>query len=114
MGFLLHNPWPAFFETPGIDDSRVFVSWQRTYPSLVLGSEGGTPDLWTIVAPDLATLTQRLQRLVGVTPVPPLWALGYHQSKWGYGGHADLMRLDAEFTRHEIPCDGAGGSTSTT
>ncbi len=106
LGLLLHNPWPAFVETPGIDDSRVFVSWQRTLPFLVMGSRGGAPDLWTIQAPDLATLTQRLQRLVGTTPTPPLWALGYHQSKWGYGGHADLMALDAEFRRHKVPCDG--------
>ena len=106
VGFLLHNPWPAFMETPGFDDSRVFVSWQRTLPFLMMGSLGGTPDLWAIQAPDLATLTRRLQRLVGPTPTPPLWALGYHQSKWGYGGHKDLMALDAEFRRHEIPCDG--------
>lgn len=106
LGVLLHNPWPAFVETPGLDDSRVFVSWQKTLPFLVLGSTGGTPDLWTIQAPDLATLTQRLQKLVGTTPTPPLWSLGYHQSKWGYGGHADLMALDAEFARAEIPCDG--------
>ena len=106
VGFLLHNPWPAFMETPGIDDSRVFVSWQKTSDQLILGSRGGTPDLWTITAPDLRTLTMRLQRLVGTTPTPPLWSLGYHQSRWGYGGHEDLLELDRRFSKHEIPCDG--------
>ncbi|MER3496273.1 MAG: hypothetical protein C4320_05405 [Armatimonadota bacterium] len=106
VGFLLHNPWPTFMETPGFDDSRVFVSWQRTNASLVIGAEGGTPDLWILRAPDLVTLTRRLQHLVGETPRPPRWALGYHQSRWGYGGHDDLLALDAEFERHEIPCDG--------
>ena len=106
VGFLLHNPWPTFMETPGIDDSRVFVSWQRTNDRLILGSRGGTPDLWTIVAPDLRTLTMRLGRLIGTSPVPPLWALGYHQSRWGYGGHDDLMELDRKFAENEIPCDG--------
>ena len=106
VGFLLHNPSPAFIETPGVADSRVFVEWQRTSPNLILGNEGGEPNLWIIVGPTLPELTRKLQKLVGVTPLPPLWSLGYHQSKWGYEGHDDLLKLDAEFTKHQIPCDG--------
>jgi len=105
VGFLLHNPYPTFMETPGTDESRVFVEWQRTSESLILGSEGGEPNLWVIVAPSLKELTRRLQKLVGVTPLPPSWALGYHQSRWGYGGHEDLLKLDAEFEKNKIPCD---------
>jgi alpha-glucosidase len=43
---------------------------------------------------------------VGVTPLPPVWSLGYHQSRWGYGGHDDLLALDARFAEHGIPCSG--------
>jgi len=106
LGFLLHNPYPAFMETPGMDESRVFVEWQRTGSDLILGSEGGEPHLWILTADSLAELTRNFQRLVGVTPVPPIWSLGYHQSRWGYGGHEDLMKLDAAFADHKIPCDG--------
>jgi alpha-glucosidase len=105
-GFLLHNPYPAFMETPGMDESRVFVEWQRTGNDLVLGTDGGEPHLWIIVGDSLADITKKLQKLVGTTPVPPIWSLGYHQSRWGYGGHDDLMKLDEEFTKHQIPCDG--------
>lgn len=105
VGFLLHNPQATFMETPGTDESRVFVEWQRTSPELVLGAEGGQPNLWVIYGPTLPELTRKLQKLVGVTPVPPTWALGYHQSRWGYGGHADLMRLDEGFKKNKIPCD---------
>lgn len=105
VGFLLHNPYPTFMETPGTDESRVFVEWQRTSPYLILGSQGGEPNLWVIYGPTLAEVTRKLQRLVGVTPLPPLWSLGYHQSRWGYGGHDDLMELDRQFTHHQIPCD---------
>lgn len=104
-GFLLHNPYPAFVETPGIDESRVFVEWQRTAGHLVMGSDGGEPNLWVIQGETMADVTRKLQRLVGVTPTPPLWALGYHQSRWGYGGHDDLLQLDARFNEHKIPCD---------
>jgi alpha-glucosidase len=105
VGFLLHNPYPTFIETPGFDESRVFVEWQRTSKHLVLGSEGGEPNLWIIYGPTLPELTRKLQKLMGVTPTPPIWSLGYHQSRYGYGGHADLVALDAEFSKHEIPCD---------
>lgn len=106
LGLLLHNPSPAFMETPGMDDSRVFVEWQRTSPTLLLGNEGGEPNLWIITGPSLQDLTQKLQKLVGTTPLPPLWSLGYHQSKWGYGGHDDLLELDRQFAELGIPCDG--------
>lgn len=105
VGFLLHNPYPTFIETPGTDESRVFVEWQRTSGQLILGSEGGEPNLWIIYGPTLAEVTRKLQKLVGVTPLPPIWSLGYHQSRWGYGGHDDLMELDAQFEKHQIPCD---------
>ena len=105
VGFLLHNPYPTFIETPGTDEARVFVEWQRTSPDLILGSEGGEPNLWILYGPTLRELTRKLQKLVGLTPLPPAWALGYHQSRWGYGGHDDLLELDRLFSEHKIPCD---------
>ncbi len=106
VGLLLHNPYPTFMETPGTDESRVFVEWQRTSENLILGSEGGEPNLWVIYGPSLKELTRKFQNLIGTTPLPPAWSLGYHQSRWGYGGHDDLMRLDEAFTNNKIPCDG--------
>lgn len=105
VGFLLHNSYPSFFEIPGTDESRVFVEWQRTAPNLIMGSEGGEPHLWILYAHSLRELTCKLQKLVGATPLPSLWSLGYHQSRWGYGGHDDLLELDRKFTEHQIPCD---------
>lgn len=106
VGLLIHNPSPTFIETPGWDAARVFIHWQSTWPSLLLGCYDGQPDLWAITAPTLRELTVKLQKLVGATPRPPLWSLGYHQSRWGYGGHDDLVKLDSEFTKHKIPCSG--------
>jgi alpha-glucosidase len=105
VGFLLHNTYPCFFEIPGTDESRVFVEWQRTSNRLIMGSEGGEPHLWILYAHSLRDLTRKLQKLVGATPLPPLWSLGYHQSRWGYAGHDDLLDLDAKFTSSKIPCD---------
>ena len=44
-------------------------------------------------------------RLTGRIPLPPLWALGNHQSRWGYT-HADQVRgIAREFRARGIPCD---------
>lgn len=104
VGLLMDNPYPTFVDTgvkPWFPTGDVELSGDR----LVLGAEGGRPSLWIIVGPTLRELTAKLQKLVGVVPTPPLWALGYHQCRWGYKGEADLRELDAKFREHKFPCD---------
>ncbi|MBR9980179.1 MAG: hypothetical protein KFF50_04045, partial [Desulfatitalea sp.] len=74
-------------------------------PAIILGASGGRPSLYILYGPSLAALTRRFQRLVGTTPLPPLWALGYHQCRWGYRGHDDLVALAEQFRRHRFPVD---------
>jgi len=103
VGLLLENPCAPWIET----GARTTIPTKYVEPEpLILGSEDGPASLWILYGPTLPELTCKLQKLVGVTPLPPIWALGYHQSRWGYGSGADLLRLDREFTRHEIPVDG--------
>ena len=71
-----------------------------------MGSTDGQPNIYFILGTSPADVTARLQRLSGVTPRPPLWALGNHQCRWGYQSYADLDRLDTEYRRRSIPCDG--------
>ena len=71
-----------------------------------LGAEQGQPNLYILFGPSLAQLTRKLQKLVGVTPLPPAWALGYQQCRWGYKSEADLQSLHRSFRRHQIPADG--------
>jgi len=78
----------------------------RPTGQLYLGAASGPISAYFLVGPSLRELTKKLQRLVGTTPRPPLWALGHHQSRWGYGERADLLELDQKFAEHGIPCDG--------
>ncbi len=43
--------------------------------------------------------------LVGPMPLPPLWALGFHQSRWSYKTAAEFQRLASEFRARRLPCD---------
>lgn len=103
VGLLIENPCAPWIET----GARTTIPTKYVEPEpLILGAEDGPASLWILYGPSLPELTCKLQKLVGVTPLPPIWALGYHQSRWGYGGAADLVELDRQFSKHEIPVDG--------
>ncbi len=103
VGLLLHNLTAPFVDT-GSDAS--FMKNMDESRRLVLGAEDGEPHLIIIHGRSLAELTAKFQKMVGVTPVPPTWSLGYHQCRWGYKGERDIVELDAKMTEHEIPNDG--------
>lgn len=108
VGLLLDNPHATFMSTGAsvkIGGGQMDLGGpEKTY--LVIGAEAGMPDLYILVGPTLPELTRKLQQLVGLTPLPPLWALGYHQCRWGYRSEACVNDLDDGFTKHRIPCDG--------
>lgn len=104
LGILVDSPWPVFMELPPSRTGAPRESAKQVW--LGLGALDGAPSVYVIVGPSLAELTRKLQRLVGTTSRPPLWALGHHQCRWGYRGAADLNALDRAFDKHEIPCDG--------
>lgn len=43
--------------------------------------------------------------LTGRPMRPPLWALGYHQSRWSYKNEKKVMKIAHSFKKHDIPCD---------
>ena len=44
--------------------------------------------------------------LTGRMKLPPLWSLGYHQSRWGYYPESEFMSIAQKFRDKKIPCDG--------
>jgi alpha-glucosidase len=106
VGLLLDNPHATFIAT-GLNIS---IANQMNLPTkesiILLGSERGQPNLYLIYGPSLRELTQKMQQLMGTTPLPPAWSLGYHQCRWGYKSAADLNALDINFRKHKIPVDG--------
>ena len=133
IGLLLDNPYATFISTgfktsiadqmevdPGGEQFAHAVSnaeqsefsppaaspRRATFGAIHLGAEAGQPHLYLLVGPTLPELTRKFQRLVGTTPLPPAWALGYHQCRWGYESEKDLLGLDKKFREHGIPVDG--------
>jgi len=107
LGLLLHNPHCTFMQTAAPVRVEGLMGVGGAADSVVvLGAEQGAPDLFILYGPSLPELTRKFQSLVGATPLPPAWALGYHQSRWGYESIRDLRRLDRRMAEHGIPCDG--------
>ena len=108
IGILLDNPHATFMSTSAninIGGGQMNLGGPDK-KFMTIGAENGMPDLYIIVGPSLPELTRKLQALVGNTPLPPAWALGYHQCRWGYKSDKCLNDLDEQFTKEGIPCDG--------
>ena len=47
----------------------------------------------------------KLARFTGTMPMPPKWALGFHQSRYSYFPEKKVRSLAAEFRKRKLPCD---------
>jgi alpha-glucosidase len=106
LGLLLDNPYATYISTRFTSSLAAQRETNSKNGAIYLAAEKGQPNLYLIYGPSLPELTRKLQKLVGTTPLPPAWALGYHQCRWGYESEADLLRLDRNFRKHRIPADG--------
>ena len=50
-----------------------------------------------------AQLLERYTELTGRPPLPARWALGYHQSRWGYRTEEAVRETVKEFKSHNLP-----------
>lgn len=67
--------------------------------------ERGPADIYLIVGDGPQQVTQRFAHLTGLMELPPLWALGYHQSRWSYRDEAQYRAVAARMRAEHIPCD---------
>ncbi len=65
----------------------------------------GDGSLYLFLGPTPADVVARFTELTGRIPLPPRWALGYHQSRYSYASRSELEHIAREFRRREIPCD---------
>lgn len=72
---------------------------------LLFGADGGVMDYYFIAGKDALETVETYTRLTGLPPMPPLWSLGYHQSKWSYYPEQTVADLAAELRKRKFPCD---------
>ena len=64
--------------------------------------EGGALRYY-VTAGSPAHLLERYTELTGRPPLPPRWALGYHQSRWGYRTEEAVRETVQEFKSYNLP-----------
>lgn len=68
-------------------------------------SESGIIDLLLLPGPTPKALFEQYALLTGTTPLPPQWALAYHQCRWNYLDEEDVLEVNRRFTEEDIPLD---------
>ena len=66
---------------------------------------GGELDYFVLAGPTPAGVVEQLTRLTGRPALPPMWALGYHQSRWSYGSDSEARAIASGFRERHIPLD---------
>lgn len=62
-------------------------------------------DYYLIYGASPAEVLQTYTEITGRMPLPPKWALGYHQCRWSYESEAVVRQIAQEFRSRRIPCD---------
>ncbi|RKR06454.1 alpha-glucosidase [Maribacter vaceletii] len=68
-------------------------------------ADGGEMNYYFFYGPDMPKVVRGYTDLTGTPELPPLWALGYHQSKWSYYPESRVKEVAKSFRDLRIPCD---------
>ncbi|AZR74780.1 alpha-glucosidase [Anoxybacter fermentans] len=68
-------------------------------------ADGGSLNYYVFYGPSLKTVVQRYTELTGRIELPPLWALGFQQSRYSYFPQDKVYEIAETFRKKEIPCD---------
>jgi alpha-glucosidase len=87
--------------------ARARVDVGKRQPALVTyeASDAQAFDVYLFASADPKSVLGAYTSLTGHTPLPPLWALGYHQSRWGYASEGEVREVVARLQQDEFPVD---------
>ena len=81
---------------------NMFDGWAKLADSVEIQFEDG-PVCYYLAFGDPPKLLELFTALTGRCPLPPRWALGYHQCCFGYKTQAEMERVFNEFQRRDLP-----------
>lgn len=93
-GFFLDNTWRSWFDFG-----------KQSREAVVLGAEGGPLNYYVIYGPTPKQVLRGYIYLTGTPPLPPLWSLGYQQSRYSYTPESQLREVANRLRADKIPAD---------
>jgi alpha-glucosidase len=94
LGVFLDNTWRSNFDFGRADPN------QYTF-----GASGGPIDYYLIYGPEPRQVVTSWSWLTGPSPLPPLWALGFQQSRYSYFPETQLREIADRLRKDRIPTD---------
>jgi alpha-glucosidase len=94
LGVFLDNTWRTSFDFGHADVTRY-----------TFGSLNGSIDYYLMYGPEPKQVVTEWAWLTGPTPVPPLWALGFQQSRYSYFPETQLREIAGRLRKDHIPTD---------
>ncbi len=92
----------AFFDYP----TRITFDIGYTDPAmLTVTPETMELELYIIEGDTPTEIVRRFRSLIGRSYIPPLWAFGYGQSRWGYADRDDIRSVADSYRDAHIPMD---------
>ena len=95
IGVLFDNTYRTFFDFGRKDPTQYTFS-----------APAGPLDYYILYGPDPRQVVETYAWLTGPTPLPPLWSLGYQQSRYTYTPRAQVEEIAARLRHDKIPADG--------
>jgi alpha-glucosidase len=93
-GIFLDNTWRSWFD---------FGKQARDTYSF--GAEGGPLNYYLIYGPTPKQVVEGYAYLTGTHPLPPLWTLGFQQSRYSYYPESQIREIADRFRADKIPSD---------
>ncbi len=93
-GIFFDNSFESYFD---------FASERRNVTSY--WAMGGDMNYYYIHGTELMDVARNYARLTGKAPLPPLWSLGYQQSKWSYQPDSQVLEIADKMRELRLPCD---------
>src|ERR1700722_14942351 len=94
LGVFLDNTWRTNFDFGRGDETRY-----------TFGSLDGPIDYYLLYGPEPKQVVTEWAWLTGPTPLPPLWALGFQQSRYTYFPETQLREVATRLRKDRIPTD---------
>ena len=96
-GFLWLNPSDTFVRFERSHDSPSLDSWWV--------SESGIIDFVVFPGPTHGAVLRQYHGLTGFAPIPPIFSIGKHQSRWNYFTEEEVKEVTDGYKEHGIPLD---------
>ncbi len=93
-GLFLDNSWRTWFDFGHRDASTI-----------EFGAPAGPIDYYIIAGPTVRDVVRRYTDLTGRAPLPPMWALGYQQSRYSYMSANEVRGIANRLRTDRIPAD---------